>query len=200
MNTLLAVLTGGGITAAGGLVGGWWDNRQGAKRDARAHKNQELMARDDRAHQLELVREEHASQERMAREALRQERLERTYTEIGIYLSHHADWAGTIQPMMGEPKPPDPVPRNEQWRFEALLMNHASPEVRQLLETWRKWPEKIQIAVITINTARGIASPAFTRKLTTSRPRLPDTGRRCRKPTAPSATRCTASYTPTLPP
>jgi hypothetical protein len=34
-------------------------------------------------------------------------------------------------------------------------MNHASPEVRQLLDAWRIWPEKIQSAVITINTARG---------------------------------------------
>ena len=58
MNTFLAVLTGGGLAAAGGLPGGWLSNWLGGKRDRRAH----------------------AHEQQMAQEALAQERLERTYT------------------------------------------------------------------------------------------------------------------------
>jgi hypothetical protein len=89
MKTLLAVLTGGGIAAVGGLVTGLLNNWMGGKRDKHAY----------------------ARQQEMAREALGHDRLDRAYTELGIYLAHRAAWAMSIRPFTNPVSGPDPTPR-----------------------------------------------------------------------------------------
>jgi hypothetical protein len=79
MNTLLTVLTGGGLVALGGLVNGWLANRQGAKRDQSRYDHER----------------------KMAEEARRQERLDQAYIALGEYLSHFGDWARSVQPFIG---------------------------------------------------------------------------------------------------
>jgi hypothetical protein len=137
MNTFLAVLTGGGLAAAGGLGSGWLNNWLGSKRDQRAH----------------------AHEQQMAREALTQERLDQAYTELGIYLSHYADWARSVRPFIGPVPAPDPMPPEERWRIETLVMNHGSPEVRQLLERWGEQAQKIENADIVIRMAEQSRDP-----------------------------------------
>jgi hypothetical protein len=138
MNTLLAVLTGGGIAAAGSLLTGWQSNRFGRRRDeaTRAHEQQ------------------------MAREAVAQERLDRAYTELGIFLSHWAAWARSVHPFMGQGAPPDPMPDEEQWRIETLVKNHGSPEVRALLDQWTEIARKIENANEVIELADHARGPA----------------------------------------
>jgi signal transduction histidine kinase len=137
MNTFLAVLTGGGIAAAGGLVTGWLNNWMGGKRDGRAY----------------------AHQQRMAREALGQDRLDRAYTELGIYLAHRADWAMSIQPFTGPVAGPDPMPRQDRYRIAALVSNHGSPEVRALLGQWFEVARKIENAGTVITMAGQSRNP-----------------------------------------
>lgn len=137
MNTLLAVLIGGALAAAGGLLSGWQSYRFGSKRDQRAH----------------------AHEQQMAREALGQERLDRAYIELGIYLSRHADWARSIQPMLGPVPAPDPMLPLERWRIETLVMNHGSQQVRRLLERWREQAQKIENADIVIRMAEQARDP-----------------------------------------
>ncbi len=62
MSTSITLLAGGGLLAAGGLLGSLLDNWLGSKRDQRTH----------------------AHERQMAQEARRQDRLERAYTELGI--------------------------------------------------------------------------------------------------------------------
>ena len=131
MNTLLAVLIGGGLSAAGGLLGGWQSYRFGSKRDQITH----------------------AHEQQMAREALGQERLDRAYTELGIYLSHMAEWARSVHPFVGPVPAPDPMPDQDRWRIEALVTNHGSPEVRRLLDRWGEQRLKIQHADMVITMA-----------------------------------------------
>jgi hypothetical protein len=137
MNTLVAVLTGGGIAAVGGLVTGWLNNWMGSKRDERAY----------------------ARERQAAREALGQKRLDLAYTELGIYLSHEAAWARSVHPFIGPVPTPDPMPDEEQWRIETLVTNHGSPEVRRLLDQWGEQRMKIQEADIVITMARGSRDP-----------------------------------------
>jgi hypothetical protein len=137
MNTFLAVLIGGVLAAGGGLLSGWQSYRFGSRRDERAH----------------------AHEQQMAREALTQERLDRAYTELGIYLSHYADWARSVRPFTGPVPAPDPMPPEERWRIETLVMNHGSPEVRQLLERWGEQAQKIENADIVIRMAEQSRDP-----------------------------------------
>jgi hypothetical protein len=137
MNTLLAVLIGGVLAAAGGLLSGWQSYRFGRSRDQITH----------------------AHEQQMAREAVTQERLDRAYTELGIYLSHYADWAKSVHPMLGPVPAPDPLPPAERWRIETLVMNHGSPEVRQLLERWGEQAQKIENADIVIRMAEQARDP-----------------------------------------
>jgi len=148
MNTFLAVLTGGGIAAVGGLGSGWLNNWMGSQRDERAH-----------AHDQQMARETHARDQQMAREALRQERLDRAYTELGIYLSHEEAWARSVHPPIGPVPVPDPMTDEERWRIETLVTNHGSPEVRQLLDKWGEQRMKIQEADIVITMARESRDP-----------------------------------------
>src|SRR5689334_10367804 len=131
MNTLLAVLTGGGLAALGGLGSGWLNNTLGSKRDERAHARERQAARED----------------------LGQERLDRAYTELGIYLSHEAAWAGSVHPVIGPVPTPDPMTDQERWRIETMVTNHGSPEVRQLLDRWGEQRLKIQYADMVITMA-----------------------------------------------
>jgi hypothetical protein len=144
MSTLLAVLTGGGLATVGGLLSGWLNNWLGSQRDERAH----------------------AREQQMTREALSQERLERTYTELGLYVARFADWARVIQPFGGLVPAPEPMTHEERSRIEALVMNHGSPEVRQLLEHWRQQARRLEIADAVIRASaempdgRGLADKA----------------------------------------
>jgi hypothetical protein len=131
MNTFLAVLIGGVLAAAGGLLSGWQNNWLGSKRDQRTHTHEQQMAR----------------------EALGQGRLDRTHTELGIYLSHMAEWARSVHPSIGPVPTPDPMPDQERWRIETLVTNHGSPEVRQLLDRWGEQRLKIQRADMVIAMA-----------------------------------------------
>ena len=137
MNTFLAVLTGGGLAALGGLGSGWLNNWLGTKRDQRAHVHEQQMAR----------------------EALGQERLDRAYTEVGIYLSHYGDWARSVQPRIGPVPAPDPMPQEERWRIETLVTNYGSPEVQRLLDRWGEQAQKIDNADAVIRLAERSRDP-----------------------------------------
>jgi hypothetical protein len=133
----ITLLTGGGLLAAGSILSGWQASRVAKKRDQAAH-----------AHQLD-----------MAREARRQERLERAYTELGIYLARQADWARSVHPFIGPVPAPEPVPRQEMYRIEALVTNHGSPEVRALLDQWAEIARKIDNAGHVITMAEQSRDP-----------------------------------------
>jgi hypothetical protein len=137
MNTLLAVLIGGVLAAGGGLISGWQSYRFGSRRDERTH----------------------AHEQQMAREALTQERLDRAYNELGIYLSHYADWARSVRPVLGPVPAPEPMPPEERGRIETLVMNHGSLEVRRLLGRWREQAQKIENADIVIRMAEQVRDP-----------------------------------------
>jgi hypothetical protein len=159
MNTFLAVLAGGVLAAAGGLLSGWETYRFGRKRDEITHAHEQQMAREAHAHEQQIAREALGHQQQMARDALAQERLDRAYTELGIFLSHWAAWARSVHPFMGQGAPPDPMPDEEQWRIETLVTNHGSAEVRRLLDKWGEQRMKIQEADIVITTAAQSRDP-----------------------------------------
>ena len=79
MNTISALLTGGGLLAIGAVVSGVLTNWLGAKRDERKYVHEQAMAR----------------------EARHQERLAQTYIELLKYVSHYSDWAESIPPLGG---------------------------------------------------------------------------------------------------
>jgi hypothetical protein len=129
MTTFRALLIGGGLAAFGGLLSTWLTNWLGVKRDQRKYQHE----RD------------------MALEVRRQERLREAYIELLKYLSHHAEWAVSLQPLPRPfptpiPKAPDPMPRAEVHRVTALVEAYGSPEVRKLLNGWREWAEKLSEA------------------------------------------------------
>jgi hypothetical protein len=121
VQTFLALLTGGGLAAAGGLISGLLTNWLGGKRDDRKYSHEQDMAR----------------------EARRQERLEGTYGQLITYLSRYRDIANSIRPLWGPVQPPKPMPLEETWALEASISANASEEVRQLLAEWRVWIDKI---------------------------------------------------------
>jgi hypothetical protein len=131
MNTLIALLTGGGLVAASTYLTAWQASRNAGQRDQAAH-----------THQLQ-----------MAKEARQQERLDRAYTELGVYLAHESDWARSVHPFIGPVPAPDPMTNQERWRIEALVTNHGSPEVRALLERWGEQRLKIHRAEMVITMA-----------------------------------------------
>jgi hypothetical protein len=120
----LALLTGGGLAAAGGLLSGVLTNLLGAKRDQRKYEHEQAMGR----------------------EARRQERLAQTYIELLTYLSHYGDWAKSVRPMWGSFPAPDPLPREERWRIEAFVTAYGSHEVNELLHAWGEHATKIDDA------------------------------------------------------
>lgn len=137
MNTLLTVLTGGGLVALGGLANGWLTNRQGVKRDQRRHDHER----------------------RMAVEARRQERLDQAYIALGEYLSRFGDWAMSVQPFIGPISAPDPLPAGERWRIESLVTAYGSVEVQGLLERWGECARRIENADVVIRMASESRDP-----------------------------------------
>jgi hypothetical protein len=124
MKTFLALLTGGGLAVAGGLLSGLLTNWLGGRRDHRKYDHE----RD------------------MAREARRQDRLAQTYIELHRYLSHYWDWARSVRPLWGPIPAPERLPREERWRIEALVTAYGSEEVRQLLDEWGEHAATIENA------------------------------------------------------
>lgn len=124
MWTFLALLTGGGLAAVGGLGSGLLTNWLGAKRDTRRYSHEQEMAR----------------------EARRQDRLDLAYVELGKYLSRYGDWARAIRPLIGPVPVPDPLPTEERWRIESLVIAYGSDDVRRLLGLWEEQAKKIQNA------------------------------------------------------
>lgn len=131
MNTLIALLTGGGLVAASTYLTAWQTNRFARQRDQAAH-----------AHELAITAE-----------ARRQDRLDQAYTELGIYLAWSADWARSIHPFMGPVPAPEPMTQQERYRIETLVTNHGSPEVRALLDQWGQQQLKIRKADMVITMA-----------------------------------------------
>jgi hypothetical protein len=154
MSMFLTLLTGGGILAAGALLTGLLTNWLDARRDKRRYFHEKEMTR----------------------EARRQERLERTYTELGVYLAHYGDWARSVHPFLGPVRAPGPMPDGERWRIETLVKNHGSPEVRQLLERWGEIARKIDNADAVIRLAEGSRSvePELDREALRERQALED--------------------------
>lgn len=137
MNTLLTVLTGGGLVALGGLASGWLANWQGAKRDQRRYDHER----------------------KMAREARSQERLDQAYIALGEYLSHFGDWARSVQPFIGPVPTPEPLPAGDRRRIQALVTAHGSEEVQQLLERWGERAQRIENADVVIRMASESRDP-----------------------------------------
>jgi hypothetical protein len=131
MSTFITLLTGGGLLAVGSILAGLQTNRFARQRDQTAQ-----------THQLH-----------MAQEARQQDRLDRTYTELGIFLSHWESWARSVHPFMGPVERPVVMAQDELWRIETLVANHGSPEVRRLLDVWGEQRLKIVHADITISMA-----------------------------------------------
>lgn len=131
MGTFLALLTGGGLAAVGGLLSGWLTNWLGDKRDTRKYQHECQMARDAR----------------------KQDRLEQAYIELGKYLSRYGDWARAISPLLGSVSLPDPLPKDARWCVDTLVKAYGSPEVRRLLEVWETAAKKIENADSAINLA-----------------------------------------------
>jgi hypothetical protein len=149
MSTFLTLLTGGGLAAAGGLASGAVTNWFAAKLDQRRYEREQVMAREAHQHEQAMALEARSHERAMALETRRQERLKQAYIELGIFLSHYIDWANSVRPMFPVPAP-DPLPPQERWRIETLVMAYGSPEVRQLLDEWHKCAEKIHNALATI--------------------------------------------------
>ena len=112
MTTFLAILTGGGLAALGGLLSGLVTNWLGDKRDQRKYEHERAMALETR----------------------RQQRLEQAYIELLGYLSYHAEWARSVGAVQG----PDPLPREDIRRIEARIEAYGSPKVRGMLQEWRE--------------------------------------------------------------
>jgi hypothetical protein len=123
MTTFLALLTGGGLAALGGLLSGVITNLLGARRDRRKYEHERAMAL----------------------EARRQERLEQAYIELLGFLSHYAEWMSSPRRLLGQQVAlPDPLPREELNRIMVLLEAHGSQEVRRLLSEWRSCAAKLE--------------------------------------------------------
>ncbi len=137
MSTFITLLTGGGLLAVGSVLTGWQASRYTRKREQTAQ-----------AHQMQ-----------MASEARRQDRIERAYTELGTFLAHQQDWARSVHPFIGPVPEPDPMPRLEANRIQALVMNHGSPEVQALLGRWGEIARKIEHAGHVITMAEQSRNP-----------------------------------------
>ena len=137
MNTLIALLTGGGLVAASTYLTAWQTSRNAGKRDQAA-----------RAHELA-----------MAAEARRKQWLKETYDQLGIYLAWQAEWAMSVHPFIGPVPAPDPIPPQERRKVEALVADHGSPQVRALLDQCLEAGRKIEIAGQVITMAEQSPNP-----------------------------------------
>jgi len=137
MNTYLALLTGGGLTAAGLVSAGLLTNWQAAKRDKRRYEHERGMAQEARS----------------------QERLGRAYIALGEYLSRFEDWARSVHPFLGQVPAPDPLQPQERWHIQALVTAHGSEEVRRLLNRWGECAQRIENADCVIRMAEASRDP-----------------------------------------
>lgn len=92
------------------------------------------------------------------RAAQRRDRLAQAYTELGMYLSRHADWAASVRPYWGQIPTPDPLTPQDRWRVETAVTLYGSPEVGRLLAQWTDHARKIDMADDTIRRADKSAS------------------------------------------
>jgi hypothetical protein len=170
MSSFQTLLTGGGLAALGVVVSGLLTNWLGARRDKRrydhehamaaeAHRHEQAMAADARLQESDMARETHRHSQAIAAEARRQERLEQAYIELLGYLSRQLAWAKSVRPFWGQPPTPDPLPREEHWRIEALVTAYGSPQVRELLRQWGECAAKIEDADATIRMVEGSRNP-----------------------------------------
>lgn len=114
MTTFLAILTGGGLAALGGLLSGLVTNWLGDRRDRRKYEHEQAMASETR----------------------RQQRLEKAYIELFGFLAHHAEVAWSMGPLGGLVEKLHPLPGEERRRIDVLISAYGSPEVRKLLDEW----------------------------------------------------------------
>jgi hypothetical protein len=125
----MALLTGGGLAALGGLTSGFLNDWMGKRRDERKYDNDA---------EQDARRYEH--ERRMAHEARHQERIARVYDETIILAGRAKIWVTYTRPMIsfpGDPKPELPSVE-EQSRIQSLLSVYGSPEVQERYEAWRK--------------------------------------------------------------
>jgi hypothetical protein len=137
VSTFIVLLTGGGLVAGSMYLSAWQTSRNASKRDQAAHTHQLQMAQEDR----------------------RQDRLDRAYTELGIFLAWSAKWARAVHPFFGPVPEPDPMPPQERRKIEALVANHGSPQVRALLDQWQEAARKIEYAGHVITMAEQSKNP-----------------------------------------
>jgi hypothetical protein len=169
MSTFLALLTGGGLAAIGGLVSSLIADWLGGRRDQRKYKHERAMAI----------------------EARRQERLAQAYIDLLGYLSHHAAWAMSVRSYPAV-KAPDPLLRGEVKRVEALVESYGSPEVRGLLRVWRDRAGMIADADAMIGMVERSKNPSQELENEARQMHVPyrATGKRCSMPPKPSASGC----------
>jgi len=121
-------------------------NWLGSKRDERKYKHEQALAAEARRQDVERDERKYKHEQALAWETRRQERLAQTYIELLTYLSHYGDWAKSVRPMWGSVPAPDPLPRKERWRIEALVTAYGSHEVNELLRAWGAHATKIDNA------------------------------------------------------
>jgi hypothetical protein len=139
MTTFLALLTGGGLTAVGGVLSALATNWLGAKRDERTYAHEQALAR----------------------EARTQERLDRAYQRLGEFLSYYRQWATSVRPFMGSVPTPDPPSNEELRKIETLVTNYGSREVRRLLDELGELIAKIRYAdglIETVDRATNVSA------------------------------------------
>ena len=142
MTTFLAVLTGGGLAAIGGLLSGLLTNWLSDKRDQRKYEHERAMALDAR----------------------RQDRLEKAYLELLGFLAHKARWALSVRPNLGSVEAPDPFLEDVQ--VGTLVEAYGSLEVRELLSNWNDYATSLA------NVADGRADIAMEEKWLRRSPQL----------------------------
>jgi hypothetical protein len=138
MTTFLAILTGGGLAALGGLVSGLLTNWLGDKRDHRKYAHERVMAL----------------------EARRQQRLEQAYVELLDHLARHDEWARAVRPFVGPVPTPEPLRPEETRRVEALVAAYGSDRVRDLLDEWWKPAVNIRQVDLLLRSLEESKSPS----------------------------------------
>jgi hypothetical protein len=153
VSTLKTLLTGGGLIALGAVLGAVLSalvaNWLGAKRDQRRYEHEQEMAGQAQRHE-----------QAMAADVRRHDELKQAYLELLSYLSHHAEWARSVQPLMGTVAAPDPLPHEDVRRVEVLVTAFGSQEVARLLREWRDRAAELANADLTIRMVEESARPS----------------------------------------
>lgn len=98
-----------------------------------------LTGKQGRDHAETITRDQLDHERLLAREAREQQRLENAYLELLKMAERAGQWAQMVYPVFQSGQPPNtPLPSLEvQADTEALVNAFGSPEVRELLKTWR---------------------------------------------------------------